>query len=236
MKKTAKSLAVVMMVGVASISMAGPKIEVNHHNDSFKGVVKSNVHNANYNGNKNANYNGNKNSNSNKNSNYNKASNYSNNKASASNYNHSYTSSDSKAKSNSQAKSNSGSYSGSYSGGSKSGAYSGGSDSEAYNAGNEVNVEGDEYYSEGDDYDFPANSVPVSIGGICTDAAAAQGMNGGVSISRANPVCEKLKMYEVYMKLGMKEEALKSLKDAEALSDVRAFFRGTLTVLTLGIL
>lgn len=176
-----KYILLAVTLAFSSMSFAGPKIDINHHNQNFKGSVKS--------------------------SNYNKASNYSNNKASASNYNHSYTNSDSKAKSNSQAKSNSG----------------------AYNGGNNVNV-------EGDDYDLPANSVPVSIGGICTDAAAAQGMNGGVSISRANPVCEKLKMHEVYMKLGMKEEALKSLKDAEALSDVRAFFRGTLTVLTLGIL
>lgn len=120
--------------------------------------------------------------------------------------------------------------------GSKSGAYAGGSESEAYTGDNSVNIEGDDVYTEGDDYDFPSNSVPMSIGGVCTDSAAAQGMNGGISISRANPVCEKLKMHQVYMKLGMKKEAMKSLKDAEALSDVRAFFRGTLTVLTLGIL
>ena len=198
-----KYLVAVLCLAFASMSMAAPN--VNHHNNSVKGDVKSNIHNANKNSNanKNANYNGNKNSNQNSNSNYNKASNYSSNKASANNYNHSSTNSDSKSKANS-----------------KSGAY---------NGGNSVVV-------EGDDYDLPANSVPVSIGGVCTDAAAAQGNSLGVSISRANAVCEKLKMHEVYMSLGMQEEAMNSLKDAEALADIRGFFRGFLTVITLGIL
>jgi len=117
---------------------------------------------------------------------------------------------------------------------SKSNAYSHSSskskaNSSAYTGNNSVNV-------EGDDYDLPANSVPVSIGGICTDAAAAQGNSLGVSISRANPVCEKLKMMEVYRSLGMQKEANDALKDAEALADIRGFFRGLLTVVTLGIL
>lgn len=162
-----KYILIAVTLAFSSMTFAGPKIDINHHNNSVKGSVKSSNHN----------------------------------KASANNYNSLYTNSNSKAKSNSG----------------------------AYNGGNDV-------YVEGDDYDLPANSVPVSIGGICTDAAAAQGMNGGVSISRANPVCEKLKMHEVYMKLGMKEEAMKSLKNAEALADVRGFFRGFLTVITLGIL
>lgn len=204
-----KYLLVVLALTFSSMSLASPKIDINHHNNSVKGEVKSSNYNknANYNGNKNANYNGNKNSNKNSNSNYNKASNYSNNKASASNYNSSYTNSNSKAKSNSQAKSNSG----------------------AYNGGNNVNV-------EGDDYDLPANSVPMSIGGVCVDSAAGQGTSFGLSISRASAVCEKLKMFEIYQKLGMKEEAMNSLKDAEALADIRGFFRGFLTVITLGIL
>lgn len=198
-----KYLVAILCLAFASMSMAAPNI--NHHNQSVKGEVKSNIHNSNKNSNanKNANYNSNKNSNANSNSNYNKASNYSNNKASASNYNHSSTNNDSKSKSSSNAG--------------------------AYNGGNQVNV-------EGDDYDLPANSVPVSIGGICTDAAAAQGNSLGVSISRANPVCEKLKMMEVYKSLGMQKEANDALKDAEALADIRAFFRGFLTVVTLGIL
>lgn len=207
MKKLLITFAALMVIAYASHSFASPNI--NHHNNSVTGDVKSNIHssNKNSNANKNANYNGNKNSNKNSNSNNNKASNYSNNEASASNFNHSSTNSDSKSKANSQAKSNSG----------------------AYNGGNSVNV-------EGDDYDLPANSVPVSIGGICTDAAAAQGNSLGVSISRSNPVCEKLKMMEVYKSLGMQKEANEALKDAEALSDVRGFFRGFLTVITLGIL
>ena len=76
----------------------------------------------------------------------------------------------------------------------------------------------------------------MSIGGVCVDSAAGQGASFGLSISRASAVCEKLKMFEIYTKLGMDEEALNSLKDAEALADVRAFFRGFLTVVTLGIL
>lgn len=103
--------------------------------------------------------------------------------------------------------------------------------SSASNSGNNTNVS-----VEGDKYDLPANSAAVSIGGVCVDSAAGQGMSFGISISRANPVCEKLKMHELYMQLGMKDEAASSLKDAEKLSDIRGFFRGVLTVITLGIL
>ena len=99
----------------------------------------------------------------------------------------------------------------------------------AYNGGNTSDVT-----VEGDEYDLPSNSVPMSIGGVCTDAAAAQNSSGGFSFSRANPVCEKLKMFEIYTKMGMHEEAAKSLKNAEALADVRGFFRGLLTVLSVG--
>lgn len=101
--------------------------------------------------------------------------------------------------------------------------------SSAYTGDNSVNV-------EGDNYDLPANTAAVSIGGVCTDAAAGQGMKFGISISRSSPVCEKLKMHEVYLSLGMQKEANQALKDAEALSDVRGFFRGLLTVITIGIL
>ena len=200
-----KYLVAVLALAFASMSMASPKIDINHHNSSVKGAVKSNIHNknSNYNGNKNANYNGNKNNNSNSNSNYNKASNYSNNKASGSNYNHTSTNADSKSKANS-----------------KSGAY---------NGGNSVNV-------EGDNYDLPANTAATSIGGVCTDSGAVQGNNFGLSMGRANPVCEKLKMYEIYKNAGMEEEAAASLRDAESLADTRGFFRGFLTVITLGIL
>ena len=90
-----KYLLIVMSMIFASATMASPNIS--HHNNSFKGEVKSNIHNSN------------KNSNANKNANYNKASNYSSNKASANNYNHSSTNSDSKSKASS-----------------KSGAYNGG--------------------------------------------------------------------------------------------------------------
>jgi len=162
-------------------------------------------------------HNSNKNSNANKNANYNgnKNSNANSNKNSnkVSNYSNNKASANNynHSSTNSDSKSKASSKSG------------------AYNGGNNVVV-------EGDNYDLPANSVPVSIGGICTDAAAAQGNSLGVSISRANPVCEKLKMMEVYRSLGMQREANEALKNAETLSDLRAFFRGTLTILTLGIL
>lgn len=149
--------------------------------------------------------------NSNANNNRNQNANYNSNKNSNSNYNKASASNYNHSSTNSDSKSKANSKSG------------------AYNGGNSVNV-------EGDDYDLPANSVPVSIGGICTDAAAAQGNSLGVSISRSNPICEKLKMMEVYRSLGMQKEANDALKDAEALSDVRGFFRGFLTVITLGIL
>jgi len=149
--------------------------------------------------------------NSNLNSNYNKNSNYSKSNSNSNAYSHSSNKTkvdvDASSRSKSKSKAN----------------------SSAYTGDNSVNV-------TGDTYDLPANSVPVSIGGICTDAAAAQGNSLGVSISRANPVCEKLKMMEVYKSLGMQKEANEALKNAETLSDLRAFFRGTLTILTLGIL
>ena len=103
------------------------------------------------------------------------------------------------------------------------------STSGAFSGGNSVDV-------RGDNYNLPANTAAMSVGGICTDSAAAQGNNAGISISRANPVCEKLKMFELYQRLGMEEEAKAALKDAEALADIRGFFRGMLTVITLGIL
>jgi len=171
--------------------------------------VKGDVKSNIHNSNKNSNANKNANYNGNKNSNSNSNSNYNK----ASNYSNNkasannYNHSSTNSDSKSKASSNSG----------------------AYNGGNSVVV-------EGDDYDLPANSAPVSIGGVCVDGSAGQGRSFGLSISRSSPLCEKLKMFEIYQSLGMEEEAMKSLKDAEALADIRAFFRGTLTILTLGIL
>ena len=114
-----KYLALIVAFLVTTSVYASPRIDINHHNNSVKGVVKSN----NYNGNKNANYNGNKNSSYNKNSNYSKS------KSNSNAYSHSSNKTkvdvDASSRSKSKSKAN----------------------STAYTGDNEVYVEGDDSYS-----------------------------------------------------------------------------------------
>ena len=89
---------------------------------------------------------------------------------------------------------------------------------------------------QGDSTKEAANSAAQSIGSICVDSAAGQGTSFGLSISRANPVCEQLQMYKIHTAIGDTEKAAEALANAEQLTDIRGFFRGFLTIITLGLL
>jgi len=120
------------------------------------------------------------------------------------------------------------------------------SDSRSDSAANSSAISGDSSASSGDanvnvsvtgdTTNNPVNTAAQSIGSICVDSAAGQGTGLGISLSRANPVCEQLQMYAIYVLNGNDEKAAEALANAERLTDIRGFFRGLLTIITLGLL
>ena len=103
------------------------------------------------------------------------------------------------------------------------------SGSSASSGGNSVVVTGDSTKEA-------VNTAAAASGSICVDGTGAQGSGFGISLSRANPVCEQLQMYKIYTAIGNEEKAAEALANAEQLVDIRGFFRGLLTIITLGLL
>lgn len=116
---------------------------------------------------------------------------------------------------------------------SATGGAGGASSSNSQTGDNSVTIEGS---TSSYKYIEAANSAAIAMGGQCTDGTTGQGRRFGFGISRANPVCEQLMMYRIFLARGETERADNALSNAEDLADIRSFGRGFLTVISLGIL